>query len=233
MGNGNLMTYAWFGLEQQFDYGAFVFILCLFAISLISVVFYLVADTKNLRRSRVAGKMVASTCFIVLALIMGASESTFGQIMMAAFLFSWLGDLFLLSKEQKWFLAGLVSFLVAHIAFTLAFYQRGISTESLLFPAVIVGFSALLIGYWLLPKVEKEMKIPVVVYMAAIIVMVVCSFGTHHHSHDQTIPIAACVFMASDIFVARDQFVKEGFFNKLIGAPLYFGAQMVFATTVA
>ena len=227
------MTYAWFGLEKQFDYTVFVFILCLFALSLVSVVFYLIADAKNLRKARVAGKMIASTWFIVLALTMGASQSTFGQIMMAAFLFSWLGDLFLLSKEQKWFLSGLVSFLLGHIAFTLAFYQRGISTESLLFPTVVVGFAALLIGYWLIPKVNKEMKAPVVVYMAAIVVMVVCSFGTHQHARDRTIPIAACVFMASDLFVARDQFVKEGFFNKLIGAPLYFGAQMVFATTVA
>jgi uncharacterized membrane protein YhhN len=196
------------------------------------VVFYLIAEVKQLRRGRVLGKMLAATCFVVLALLMGASRSTYGQIMMAAFLFSWLGDLFLLSKEQKWFLAGLVSFLLAHLAFALAFYQRGIATGSLLFPTIFVGFLALLIGYWLLPKVEKDMKVPVVVYMVAIVGMVVSAFGTHHHLNDLTIPIAACVFMASDLFVARDQFVKESFLNKLIGAPLYFGAQMAFATSV-
>lgn len=226
------MTSAWIGLEKQIDYAGAISIVGLFLTCLFSVIFYLIADAKKFPRSRVAGKMIAATCFVVLALLMGASKSTYGQIMMAAFLFSWLGDLFLLSKEQKWFLSGLISFLLAHIAFTLAFYQRGIATESLLFPAISVGFVAVMIGYWLLPKVEKDMKAPVVVYMVAIVVMVVSAFGTHHHQSDVTIPIAACVFMASDLFVARDQFVKESFFNKLIGAPLYFGAQIVFATTV-
>jgi uncharacterized membrane protein YhhN len=201
-------------------------------ISLVSVLFYLVADTKKHFKGRVLGKMLASTMFLALAILSGASQSLFGQIMMAAFLFSWLGDLFLLSREQKWFLAGLVSFLLAHIAFTVAFYQRGVATEGLLFPSMVIIFTSLLVSYWLVPKVNTEMKIPVIAYIAAIIVMVISAFGTHLHQADSAIPLAACIFMASDLLVARDQFVKEGLINRRIGAPLYFVAQMIFALTV-
>lgn len=220
-------------LVAQMDETNTTRLMILMGISAISVIFYLFADSKKIAKGRVLGKMTAASCFIILALLMGASQSTFGQIMMAAFFFCWLGDLFLLSREQKWFLSGLVSFLIGHLAFTFAFYQRGIETKAILFPTLCVIFSGLLIGYWLLPKVSKEMKVPVLVYMIAIITMVVCAFGTHHHTSNGTIPLAALVFMVSDIYVARDQFVHQSFTNRLIGAPLYFGAQMAFATTVS
>ena len=39
----------------------------------------------------------------------------------------------------------------------------------------------------------------------------------------------ALLFYASDIFVARDRFVKPGFDNRLFGLPPYFAAQFMFA----
>jgi hypothetical protein len=40
-------------------------------------------------------------------------------------------------------------------------------------------------------------------------------------------------FYLSDLSVARDRFVVTEFNNKLWGWPLYFGAQLVLAATVA
>jgi uncharacterized membrane protein YhhN len=227
------VIFAWIGSPSSLNFESNTAITTTLLVSLVAVVCYLIADTKEHAKGRILGKMLASTMFLALAILSGASQSLFGQVMMAAFLFSWLGDLFLLSREQKWFLAGLVSFLIAHVAFTAAFYQRGIITEGLLLPAMVTILASVLISYWLLPKVNKDMKVPVVIYIAAIIVMVICAFGTHLHKADSAIPLAACIFMASDILVARDQFVKEGLTNRRIGAPLYFIAQMIFALTVA
>ena len=173
--------------------------------------------------------MSASTVFVLFAVYLDALESVHGKALMVALLCSWVGDLLLLPGKSRLFLYGLVSFLLAHIAFALCFIQRGIDTGQLLLPGAGVGFLVLIISYWLLPHVEQEMKLPVLGYMAAIVVMVILAFATHHHLSNAAIPVAACLFLVSDLFVARDRFVKKEAWNRIIGTPLYFGAQMIFA----
>jgi hypothetical protein len=41
------------------------------------------------------------------------------------------------------------------------------------------------------------------------------------------------MFYASDLSVARDRFVVFRFSNRAWGLPLYFGAQLILASTVA
>ena len=195
----------------------------------ISVLVFLASERINNQVGRWGGKMAASTVFVLFAVYLDALESVYGQVLMVALLCSWVGDLLLLPGKSKWFLYGLVSFLLAHIAFALCFIQRGIDTGQLLLPGTGVGLLVLVISYWLLPHVEKEMKLPVLGYMAAIVVMVILAFATHHHLPNAAIPVAACLFLVSDLFVARDRFVKKEAWNRIIGTPLYFGAQMMFA----
>ena len=38
-------------------------------------------------------------------------------------------------------------------------------------------------------------------------------------------------FFVSDLAVAREQFVSEGFVNKTWGLPLYYAAQLLFAVS--
>jgi hypothetical protein len=45
--------------------------------------------------------------------------------------------------------------------------------------------------------------------------------------------IGALSFYASDIFVARNQFVIDAYVNRLIGLPLYYFAQFLFAVSIA
>ena len=197
--------------------------------ALISVLVFLASERINNQMGRWGGKMAASTIFVLFAVYLDALESVHGQALMVALLCSWVGDLLLLPGKSRWFLYGLVSFLLAHIAFALCFIQRGIDTGQLLLPGAGVGLLVLVISYWLLPHVEKEMKLPVLGYMAAIVVMVILAFATHHHLPNAAIPVAACLFLVSDLFVARDRFVKKEAWNRIIGTPLYFGAQMIFA----
>ena len=197
--------------------------------ALISVLVLLASERINNQVGRWGGKMAASTVFVLFAVYLDALESVHGQALMVALLCSWVGDLLLLPGKSRWFLYGLVSFLLAHIAFALCFIQRGIDTGQLLLPGAGVGLLVLVISYWLLPHVEKEMKLPVLGYMAAIVVMVILAFATHHHLPNAAIPVAACLFLVSDLFVARDRFVKKEAWNRIIGTPLYFGAEMIFA----
>ena len=45
------------------------------------------------------------------------------------------------------------------------------------------------------------------------------------------VAVGALAFTASDVAVARDRFVKNGFQNRAWGLPLYYGAQLLIAAT--
>jgi uncharacterized membrane protein YhhN len=42
----------------------------------------------------------------------------------------------------------------------------------------------------------------------------------------------AVLFYFSDIFVARDRFLKNGFLNRLVGLPMYYAGQFLLAFSV-
>jgi hypothetical protein len=62
--------------------------------------------------------------------------------------------------------------------------------------------------------------------------MVATAFGSLGTDPDPRIPVAASLFAASDVLVARQQFVTHSMSNRVIGLPLYFVAQVMFALTV-
>ena len=43
----------------------------------------------------------------------------------------------------------------------------------------------------------------------------------------------AVLFFLSDLGVARDRFVSPGVWNRAVGLPLYYGAQLLLAASVA
>jgi uncharacterized membrane protein YhhN len=77
------------------------------------------------------------------------------------------------------------------------------------------------------------MRPPVLAYMAVITAMVALAFGAVVRGGTPWIAIGAVGFYASDLSVARDQFVKPGFVNRVWGLPLYYVAQVVLACTAA
>ena len=109
-------------------------------IALISVLVFLVSERINNQVGRWGGKMAASTVFVLFAVYLDALESVHGKALMVALLCSWVGDLLLLPGNNRSFLYGLVSFLLAHIAFALCFIQRGIYTSQLLLPGAGVFY---------------------------------------------------------------------------------------------
>jgi hypothetical protein len=57
------------------------------------------------------------------------------------------------------------------------------------------------------------------------------AFATHGADPDPRIPLAAALFAASDVLVARQQFVAPAMANRIIGLPMYFAAQLLFAVS--
>ena len=85
----------------------------------------------------------------------------------------------------------------------------------------------------ILPHVPLRMRRAVLAYLVAISGMLVCAAGTVGHAGRPAIALGAIAFYLSDLAVARERFVSKSFTNKLWGLPLYFGAQLLLASTVA
>ena len=90
--------------------------------------------------------------------------------------------------------------------------------------------------FWLRPHLGS-MKIPVVCYIIVITGMVVGAWtvlaaGGLALSGRMLVFTGALGFYFSDIFVARHQFLKAEFFNRLAGLPLYYVGQFLLAFSV-
>lgn len=193
----------------------------------------LAAEYLHSKVGKAVTKPIASTAFIAVALGAGAWQTPYGQGIVVALVFSWIGDIFLLSKQKKMFLGGLVAFLLGHVAFGVAFVLNGIA-----WPWVLIATIPLLaifeaIRRWLLSRVEPKMKAPVVAYMVVITAMVALASGVVGSTGEPLYLVAATMFFVSDLAVARDRFVEPGFNNRAWGLPLYYGAQILFGLTVA
>ncbi len=192
----------------------------------------ILAEHRGWARLRAVSKTLASTGFLGTALTAGALESPYGWAVLAALFLSWWGDVFLLGKSQGMFLAGLVSFLLGHVAFGAAFVVRGADPLAVVATAAAASLPALAVWRWLGPHLEGGMRTPVRAYVVVISTMVALSVGTTALLGNVWITVGAVMFYLSDLAVARDRFVAPGFTNRLWGLPLYYGAQLILALTV-
>jgi len=186
------------------------------------------AELKSSRLGIWLIKPVASTLFVITALLAGALASSYGQLILLGLLLSWLGDVFLIPKRQLFFIAGLGSFLLAHVAFSGAFLLQPLAVLPLALAAAVTVVFATIILRWLWPHLTHNFRPAVVSYLAAISLMFVLAAGSVGATGPQLL-VGAAMFAVSDIFVARDRFVSPSVANKLWGLPLYYGAQLIFA----
>ena len=179
------------------------------------------------------GKLVAATSYIGAALSLGALDIDYGRIVLAAMAFCWIGDLLLVSKNrQLLFLAGLVSFLLGHLAYIGAFAVRGISIPALVVAAVVMAVFAWRVLAWLNPVLDQRMRKPVWLYVATITAMMAMAVATFSARGGLVVLIGGGLFVISDLTVARNRFVAPGFVNRAWGLPMYFSAQLLLAASV-
>jgi uncharacterized membrane protein YhhN len=175
-------------------------------------------------------KPAASVTFVVTGFLQGGMGSTFGRVVVAGLCLAALGDVLLIPKDKRAFLAGLVAFLLGHVAYGAAFVVRGIDPVTTL--AVLLAFTLVAIPVlrWLWPSVSVDMRKPVAAYIVVITIMVALSAGAARKDGAWLLVLGAVAFYLSDLSVARDRFVKKEFLNRAWGLPLYFFAQMILAS---
>ena len=170
-------------------------------------------------------KPLASLGFVALGFL-GQHSSFYGQLILFGLLTGFLGDVLLLGRNRKWFLAGLLSFLIGPLADTAAFVTLSTPLRFPLLLTAIMVFG----GIWVLRAFRSKLGgffNPVLVYSAVIAVMVVVSSRTPLFTFLGTI-----AFALSDVFVLRERFGGREFVNKLFGLPLYYLAQCLIALSL-
>lgn len=181
-------------------------------------------------------KSVLSLLFVITALLQPHSVPAYYHYLFVGLIFCLIGDVCLALPHQKAFTEGLFAFLVGHIFYIFSFLSltqifHWISTG----PLIIFGMSAF-IFFWLRPHLGS-MLIPVLLYILVISVMASGAWAVFSKSSFQIsgralILAGSLFFYFSDLFVARNKFIREEYRNLLLGLPLYYTGQFLLAFSV-
>jgi uncharacterized membrane protein YhhN len=136
-----------------------------------------------------------------------------------AIVFSWLGDIFLIRKEEpKFFRLGLVAFLLSHVFYIVTL---ALMTRSFHIPVLVVSIAVALAAELLLPKIinpPKAMRGAVIVY--GIVILAMCVYALQYMLSGLS-PGSILLFAGSVVFVFSDTLMTYLSFGK---KPKYFNA---------
>lgn len=150
------------------------------------------------------------------------------KTLLAALLFSWIGDIILLFTDiaEIYFILGLVAFLISHIFLCVLFNKQiksGVKKNR-----VVFGIGSLLIAVYLIGMVAflfpalGDLKVPVVIYASVISIMLLFAFNGFliwGKPANQFVFIGALIFVISDSILAINKFYtpieKSSFFIML------------------
>jgi uncharacterized membrane protein YhhN len=141
------------------------------------------------------------------AVTSAATHPATGRLLLVAVLFSLIGDVFLLGRTAVRFAGGLVSFLVAHIAYVAAFLAQGFHPLWAL-PGLLVALPlGAISGRRIVRAATREggaaLGGAVTTYMVVIVAMVATAGGTAR----PIVLLGALIFLVSDTVLATDRFV--------------------------
>ncbi len=182
------------------------------------------------RGMEVASKTTASLGFVILGAIAWQPDNPVATWLVVGLLLCAAGDVLLI--WDRTFDLGLLSFLLGHVAYVVAFHTATPVTEWtrwILLPIALASLGALA---WLWPHLGHR-RLSVGAYVLVITIMVWGALAvTTGGAMGWKIAVGAVLFYLSDLTVARDRFVQSDFLNRGIGLPMYYAAQILIALSV-
>ncbi len=173
----------------------------------------------------------------LLSLSTPSSNFTFTMFVLVGLLFSLGGDVALMFQQHREaFLAGLASFLLAHVVYTIVFTMFGVF--SLWDILSILILSALGAAFYIFIKPGLNgMQKPVVLYIVVISIMVnraVAALVSPAFSGDQALMIAvgAALFYLSDVILAANRFWKPLRYRR-VNLVFYYSGQLLIALSAS
>ena len=196
----------------------------------------LIAEEKESLRGKLMTKPLASIGFIVLAAVQPHPMPIYYYWLLAGLIFCLGGDVFLALPQKPMFLVGLISFLLGHVLYVFGFLSLvSISAWVQVSTVVVIGISTV-VFIWLKPHLGSMLG-PVIVYVLVISLMLIGALAVFNSDGIGTrgrmlVVTGAILFYLSDLFVARNRFVKKEYVNRLVGLPLYYMGQYLLALSV-
>ena len=179
-------------------------------------------------------KPLTMLLIILIALLIRRTVSRrYRALVIAGLLFSLGGDIFLMLPVDM-FIAGLVSFLLAQVCYTVAFTSDIGFTVSLPLLVPFALYGAVIFGI-LAPHTGK-MKLPVLVYMVVILIMAwqaSVRWSLTGESGARLAFLGAVLFVISDSLLALDRFRGKFKAARLLVLTTYFSAQWLIALSLA
>jgi uncharacterized membrane protein YhhN len=148
----------------------------------------------------------------------------------AALLFSWLGDVALMLETSYpiLFIFGLIFFLIAHIAYIVTFSRLALLRESRTPPFLkrrpqyffgILGAAIMFYFGVMDSALPSELRIPVIIYLVALLLVIFSTLNREGKTNKESFQLGvfgAIIFFSSDTLLALNRFVipipKSGFF---------------------
>ena len=208
--------------------GLFIFIAYILIVSGL-----VVSEYYNFKIGEYIFKPVAALSFVFISFKLGALESGYGRLILFSLALCAVGDILLLNRKLKIsFFCGMLVFAIAHLLFSLSF----IKSSTFDFASLVTFLPLIMIlgcinFMYLLPRMPHKLKPFILLYGLAIFMMITSAYTFMYEQ--KLILIAAIFFVLSDIFVAKDRFIKRSTKNALLITPLYFAAQGLFAFSVS
>jgi uncharacterized membrane protein YhhN len=180
-------------------------------------------------------KPLTTLLVIVWAWPRGAAQATQRRLVLVGLWLSLAGDVFLLWPREG-FLPGLVSFLLAHLAYIAAFsVPVRFAARPLVFAAYAVVAAAILSALW--HGVPPGLRVPVIAYVACLASMAAQAAVWWRSAPTSTearwAALGGLLFMASDSLLAINKFATPLPASALWILASYWAAQMCIARSLA
>jgi uncharacterized membrane protein YhhN len=192
----------------------------------------------ELRWLHYACKPLATLLVVAMVVRTPWNGGRYRTAVLAGLLLSVLGDVFLmlppLANGPDWFVFGLGSFLVAHVAYLVAFCSRA-KLFAKAWPFVVYAAIALAVAAILWPHLPGELQLPVGVYVLLLSAMAAQSAAVWARLRDGasgTAALGGAFFVASDATLAIDRFVAPFPVAVVIVLATYWTAQLLIGLSV-
>ncbi len=177
------------------------------------------------RRAEFVFKPATMVPLVVTAAVVDPARSSEQWWFVAALVLSLAGDVFLmLPNEEKWFVPGLASFLVGHLAYIGGMWSSPLDATGLVVGTIVVAVLTLGGAPYVIRgamRTDRRLGLPVLAYNLVIGVMVVSAIG----SQVALAIVGAVLFLLSDFTIGWSRFVKDFPGARLVIITTYHAAQ--------
>lgn len=207
----------------------------------VALIFFLLAAIGEILAGMVGSEILHFICkplitVLLLTYYLLAVQRHRSPTMISAILFSLAGDVALMfeTKLNSLFMVGLLSFLIAHVCYILAYRShqneteanalQGIQKMRLAFPIVLAGTGLTVILY----PVLGALRFPVMIYALVLVLMVLNALFRYGRTNNQSFWFVfggSVLFMLSDSLLAINKFLSPLSMAEILIMGTYITAQ--------